>query len=558
MIVKYKTDPKGKFRRKTVKPGITVDEFVRMIQDNLKYDVYAARIDQVVHSLDTVLSNDCEIEFLDIRTQVSKLIYQNSLNLLYIKAVHDLMPDCYVEIETALSKGIYTEIRRDGKIVNVSEKKIEAIQAKMQELVDADLPFNKEVVSRATAIDFLRENDRIERMALLESAPDMEKVKFFSLDGYKDSFYGRMVPSTGYIKRFILTKYRKGILLRFPQPDDPNVIPDLVDEKKLFDAYLEQSEWDELLGVKYVSELNDKVKSGQYEDLIQLSEALHEKKIAQIADMIKRGKKKLILIAGPSSSGKTTFARRLCVQLRVVGLHPLYMGTDDYFVEREQTPKDAHGEPNYEGIEAVDVKLFNSNMNDLLAGKEVDLPTFNFLTGHKEYGKRITKIDPENQPIVIEGIHGLNDDLTAFIPKEEKFKIYISPLTQLNIDMHNRIPATDERMLRRMVRDYQFRGHSAKATINEWPKVRAGEDVNIFPYSDEADVLFNSYHIYEIAVLKKYAEPLLMEIKRGDPEYADASRMLRFLRFFQSIEDDSIIVNNSIIREFIGGSIFVK
>ena len=558
MIVKYKTDPKGKYRQKKVNPGITVDELVRMVQSNLKYDVYAARIDQVVHSLDTVLSTDCEVEFLDIRTQVSKLIYQNSLNLLYIKAAHDILPDCEVEIETALSKGIYTEIRRAGKIVNVSEKKIQMIQDRMEQLVEADLPFNKEVVSRETAIEFLKANNREERMYLIESAPSMEKVKFFSLDGYKDSFYGRMVPSTGYIKRFQLTKYRKGILLRFPQPDDPNVIPPHVDEKKLFDAYLEQSEWDELLGVKYVSELNHKVSKGQYEDLIQLSEALHEKKIAQIADMIKRGKKKLILIAGPSSSGKTTFARRLCVQLRVVGLQPLYMGTDDYFVEREKTPRDEHGEPNYEGLEAVDVKLFNSNMNDLLAGKEVDLPTFNFLTGHKEYGKRITKIDPEIQPIVIEGIHGLNDALTAFIPKEEKFKIYISPLTQLNIDMHNRIPATDERMLRRMVRDYQFRGHSAKDTINAWPKVRAGEDVNIFPYSDEADVLFNSYHIYEIAVLKKYAEPLLKEIKRGDPEYADASRMLRFLRFFQSIDDDSMIVNNSIIREFIGGSIFVK
>ncbi|MBP3815614.1 MAG: nucleoside kinase [Firmicutes bacterium] len=557
MIIKYKTDPKGKYRRKTVEPGITVAQFVDLVKDNLKYDVYAARINQVVDSLDTILSTDSELELLDMRTQVSKLIYQNSLNLIYIKAVDDVCPDCEVEIETALSKGIYTEIKKNGKIVNLSEKKIAAIEERMYQLVEADLPFNREVVSRETAIEFLKANNREERMYLLESVPNMEKVKFYSLDGYKDSFYGSMVPSTKYIKRFKLTKYRKGVLLRFPQPEDPNSIPEHVDEVKLFGAYMEQSEWDELLGVRYVSELNHKVEKGEYEDLIQLSEALHEKKVAQIADMIKRGHKRLILIAGPSSSGKTTFARRLCVQLRVVGLNPLYMGTDDYFVEREETPLDEHGEPNYEGIEAVDVKLFNNNMNDLLAGKEVDLPSFNFLTGHKEYGKRITKIEP-NQPIVIEGIHGLNDDLTKFIPKEEKFKIYISPLTQLNIDMHNRIPATDERMLRRMVRDYQFRGHSAKDTISQWPKVRAGEDVNIFPYSDEADVLFNSYHVYEIAVLKKYAEPLLEEIKQGEPEYADARRMLRFLRFFQSIEDDSMIVNNSIIREFIGGSIFVK
>ena len=557
MIIKYKTDPKGKFKKKTVNPGITVAEFIDLVKDNIQYDIYAARINQTLGKLDTILSTDCELELLDIRTQVSKLIYQNSLNLIFIKALHDILPDCEVEIETALSKGLYTEVRRNGKLVNVSEKKVDAIQERMEQLVKADLPFNREVVSRETAIDFLVSNKREERMKLLASVPNMEKVKFYSLDGYKDSFYGSMVPSTGYIRKFQLTKYRKGILVRFPHPDDPNVIPELVDEVKLFGAYLEQSEWDELLGVKYVADLNHKVETGAFEDLIQLSEALHEKKVAQIADVIKRGKKRMVLIAGPSSSGKTTFAKRLCVQLRVVGLEPLYMGTDDYFVEREQTPKDAHGEPNYEGIDAVDVKLFNSNMNDLLAGKEVDLPTFNFMTGHKEYGSRITKIDP-NQVIVIEGIHGLNDDWTKLIPKEEKFKIYISPLTQLNIDMHNRISATDERMLRRIVRDYQFRGHSAKNTIAQWPKVRAGEDINIFPYSDEADVLFNSYHVYEIAVLKKYAEPLLEEIQPGEPEYADARRMLRFLRFFQSIDDDSMIVNNSIIREFIGGSIFVK
>jgi len=559
MVIKYKVDPKGKYMQKKVTPGITIAEFCEVVKDKLPNDVYAARVNQIIKPLDTILSVDCELELLDIRTQVSKLIYQNSLIFIYLRAAKDVLGyHHHVEIETALSKGIYTEVvNHESKLIRVSEKKIEAIEERMKELVEADLPFNKEVVSKETAIEYLTQQRATERLDLMESAPDSNKIQFYSLDGYRDSFYGLMVPSTGYIKKFALTKYRRGILLRFPQPDNPNVIPPPTDEKKLFEAYLEQSSWDELLGVKYVSDLNHKINNGEYEDLIQLSEALHEKKIAQIADMIKRGKKRLILIAGPSSSGKTTFARRLCVQLRVVGLQPLYMGTDDYFVEREKTPKDEHGEPNYEGIDAVDVKLFNDNMNDLLAGKEVDLPTFNFLTGHKEYGKRITKIEP-TQPIVIEGIHGLNDDLTAFIPKDQKFKIYISPLTQLNIDTHNRIPATDERMLRRMVRDHLFRGHSAKATINAWPKVRAGEDVNIFPFSDDADVLFNSYHVYEIAVLKKYAEPLLKEIGPDEEEFADADRMLRFLQFFRTIEDDSMIVNNSILREFIGGSIFVK
>ena len=273
--------------------------------------------------------------------------------------------------------------------------------------------------------------------------------------------------------------------------------------------------------------------------------------------MITKQKKRIILIAGPSSSGKTTFAQRLCIQLRVHGLKPLYLGTDDYFVEREQTPTDEFGEKDYENLNAVDIDLFNDNMNDLLAGKEVDLPVFNFLTGHKEFGSKKTRIKA-TQPIVIEGIHALNRALTPKIAEEEKFKIYISPLIQLNIDNHNRIVTTDHRMLRRMVRDYKYRGYSAQNTIDSWPKVRAGEDKNIFPFAGEADVVFNSVHLYEISVLKKYAKPLLEEISRDEPEYADAHRMLNFLRFFRTVEDDSAIVNNSILREFIGGSVFVE
>ena len=335
------------------------------------------------------------------------------------------------------------------------------------------------------------------------------------------------------------------------------MIPEYVDECKLYQAFEEQTEWDRLLGVNYVSDLNDKIASDRYRDLIQLSEALHEKKVAQIADMIKQRNKRIVLIAGPSSSGKTTFAMRLCVQLRVNGLDPLYLGTDDYFVEREDTPLDEHGERDYENLSALDTKLFNSNINDLLKGREVDLPSFDFITGKKKFGRRLTKLKPD-QPIVIEGIHGLNERLTEQLPRNEKFKIYVSPLTQLNIDSHNRIPTTDERMLRRLVRDYRFRGHSANDTIKTWPKVRAGEDVNIFPYSGEADVLFNSYHVYEIAVLRKYAEPLLKEIKPEQAEYAEATRILQLLEFFRTIDEDSFIVNNSIIREFIGGSVFVS
>ena len=329
-----------------------------------------------------------------------------------------------------------------------------------------------------------------------------------------------------------------------------------MDEVLLYQVFGETKLWARLMGISYVGDLNEKVESGEYKDIIQISEALHEKKIAQIADMITKQKKRIILISGPSSSGKTTFARRLIVQLRVNGLEPLYLGTDDYFVERSQTPRDEHGEPNYEDITALDLELFNSDMNKLLSGEEVDIPTFDFLNGTKVFGRRITRAKA-GHPILIEGIHGLNRQLTEDIPDEEKFKIYISPLTQLNIDEHNRIPTTDARMLRRLVRDYLFRGHTAQSTIRAWPKVRRGEDKNIFPYNGEADVFFNSEHIYELSVLKKYAEPLLLQITRQEPEYGEAVRMLKYLQFFKTIEDDSVIANNSIIREFIGGSIFV-
>ena len=554
MRVKLRTEPRGDYENIDVMTGTSVKEIADDLADRLPYTVIAAKVDNHIEDLDFVLEEPCKVELLDIRTQAANLIYQYSLSLIYLKAVKDTLGYYVrVEIQNSLNKGLYTEIKTKEP---VTEEQVQAVENRMRELVDADLPFIKTVVDRDEAIRIIKEDGRTEKLRLLSETLGIKQVKFYTLDGYRNFFYGLMAPSTGYIKYFQLMKYRRGVLLRFPHPSAPDRIPDYVDEVKLYQAFGEQTRWDALLGVNYVADLNDKIESGEYKELIQLSEALHEKKIAEIADMIKTQKKRLVLIAGPSSSGKTTFARRLCIQLRVNGLKPLYMGTDDYFVEREDTPLDEKGEKDFENLDALDIDLFNRNMNDLLAGKKVDLPEFDFMTGHKVFGKRITSIDP-SQPIVIEGIHGLNGKLTEFIPDGEKFKIYISPLTQLNIDMHNRIPTTDERMLRRMVRDYLYRGHSAQSTINQWPKVRAGEDKNIFPYSGEADVLFNSYHVYEISVLKKYAEPLLRKIAPDEEEYAEAVRMLKFLRFFRTIEDDSIIVNNSIIREFIGGSIFV-
>ena len=554
MRIQLKKELRGQFEEITVERGITIEEIYKGIKDELSYTVLAARVNNKIERLEHRLYNDCRVELLDMRTQEANLIYQNSLCLIYLKAIEDVLGKVDVDIENAINKGLYTEIKSS---VPVTAKDIKKIENRMKQLVKADIPFVREKLTKEEAEAVFVETGCPEKAELLCENQHLRKIPFYSLDGCRDFFYGLMVPSTGYIQYFQLMKYRRGVLLRFPHPSNPNVIPEYVDEKMLYKTFGEQSRWGKLMGINYVSDLNRKIEEGKFKELIQLSEALHERRIVEIADMITRQKKRIILIAGPSSSGKTTFAQRLCIQLRVNGLQPLYMGTDDYFVERENTPLDEFGEKNYENLDAVDIHLFNQNINDLLEGKTVDMPTFNFITGHKEFGKRLTSIK-SSQPIVIEGIHALNEDLTRELPAEQKFKIYISPLTQLNIDSHNRVVTTDHRMLRRMVRDYKYRGHSAQSTIASWPKVRAGEDKNIFPYSNEADVLFNSVHLYEICVLKKYAKPLLEAITPEEPEYSDAVRMLNFLRFFKTVDDDSAIVNNSILREFIGGSVFAE
>lgn len=531
----------------------TIEDLYMTYKEEFPYKVLAAKVNNRVTELNEKIKDGSKIEFLDMRNQTANLIYQHSLILLFLKSAEDVLGPVEIVIENAINQGIYATLNLEKSI---AEEKVAEIERQMHKLVDEKIPFVREELDKDAAIARFEEMGCPEKKYLLEENPESRKVPFYSLAGYRDFFYGLMVPSTEYLDKFELMKYKNGVLLRLPQPSMPDRVPPFNDEKMLYKTFGEQTKWGKLMGIDYVPDLNYKVGQGKAKELIQLSEALHERKIIEIADMITKQRKKIVLIAGPSSSGKTTFAQRLCIQLRVNGLEPLYMGTDDYFVERVDTPLDENGERNYEDLEAVDVKLFNDNMNDLLAGKEVDLPTFDFITGTKQYGKRITSIK-ENQLIVIEGIHALNDALTAQIPKENKFKIYISPLTQLNIDSHNRIVTTDHRMLRRLVRDYKYRGHTAQSTISSWPKVRAGEDKNIFPFSNEADVIFNSSNLYEICVLKKYAQPLLENIKPEEPEYADAARLLNFLRFFKTIDDDSIIVNDSILREFIGGSVFV-
>jgi uridine kinase len=550
--VRLRTDPRAPFEKISVRKGVSLSELANARQSALPYRILAAKVNGQIRELNKTIEAPGDITLLDMRVNAVNLMYQRSLSLLYLKAIRDVLGKSDVFLGNSLNKGIYTVIRRGTQL---SGEELRDIDRRMRALVLADLPFVKEIVDRETALAHLREDGSSGKIRLLEGATDFEWVAFYALDGFRNYFYGQMLPSAGYIEHFELRAYRNGVLLRFPHPSKPDEIPPYTDEKKLYAAFGEANRWGELLGISMAADLNERAEGDRAVEMIQLSEALHEKSIAGIADRIAKEDKHLILIAGPSSSGKTTFARRLCIQLKVIGLDPLWLGTDDYFVDREDSPVDAFGEKNFEDIEAIDTALFSDNMNALLRGETADLPRYDFHEGKKRFGERVTE-GKAGQRIVIEGIHALNGRLTAGIDDREKFKIYISPLTALNIDEYNRIPTTDVRLLRRMVRDARTRGNDAKKTIATWPSVRAGEDRNIFPFSGEADVLFNSAHIYEIAVLKKYATPLLGAIAETEEEYSEAYRLKRFLQFFKTIANDDAIVNNSILREFIGGSIF--
>ena len=552
--IRLKTGPGRKVEKIHLDKPVTGETLVKQYAGDVEYRILAMKVGNVLQELTSVLECDCDVELLDMRNHGANLTYQRSVSLIYLKAVKDVLGDVHVEIDNSLNKGIYTEIRMPDA---VKEQQVREVAARMQQLIDADIPIKKIILDKKSAISFFMESGLRKKAQLLTQTPQVEELVCYELDGYRNSFYGPMVPSTGYIEHFELKKYHRGVILRFPYPSAPDRIPEYVDERKLCSAFGESKKWHRLLDVAYLCDLNEKIETDKFKETVLLSEALHEKKIAEIADEICKEHKRIVLLAGPSSSGKTTTARRLCVQLKVNGMDPLYLGTDDYFVERYQTPLDENGEPDYENLGAVDIELFNDNMNGLLEGRVVDLPEFDFIEGKKIFGKRLTQLDP-NRPIVIEGIHALNPELTKYIDDAWKYRIYISPFVQLNMDYHSRMHTTDARMIRRMVRDYKYRGKSAEATIDEWPKVRKGEDKNIFPYNGTADVLFNSALSYEFGILKKYAEPLLKNIGSDKPQYSEAQRLLHMLQYVKSYNDDSVVPNNSILREFIGGSIFVE
>lgn len=550
ITVKY---PDGYTRESEAEAGITPQQLAERHPEHCPYQVLACSVNNVSERLTVPLKEDCELELLDMRSPYGNMCYQSSLSLLYLEAVHHVFgKDTRVTIANSLSKGLYTIIHSPG----VTDESVRKISERMKKSVSVDLTIAEKRIGRQEMLDYVKDDRDSYEYRLVNTAEDLQECLLVQAGEESGFSYCHLVPSAGYLKLFDVRRYRNGVLLRFPHYLHPDVVPPYAEQKQMYEAFSEETHWENLMNVRFVADLNQMVLTDNYRELIMLSEALHEKKVAEIAEMIHASQRRIILIAGPSSSGKTSFAKRLCIQLRVIGLKPLYLGTDDYFIDREDLIPDKNGEVDYESLSAVDVNLFAEQMNDLLAGKKVDIPSFDFIEGKKIYGKRITSVE-EGQPIVIEGIHGLNPAMTTGIDDAEKFKIYISPLTQLNIDMHHRIPTTDARMLRRMVRDYRTRGRSAAQTIHDWPDVRAGEEVYIFPYNSEADVFFNSQCLYELAVLKKYAEPLLKEIPADTPEYSEAQRMLGFLSFFVAIEDDSAIANNSILREFIGGSILV-
>jgi uridine kinase len=540
----------------THEKGLSLLTIAQELQSRYLSPIVAFKLNNELHDLSFVPESGGKLMPIDLSVEDGVRIYSRSLTLVLIKAASDLFPNCKVRIEHSLSKGIYGEIDFENK-QPFTEKECAQIARKMREIIQSDLPIAKETVPLAQAIAHFERQGQLDKVRLFrfKQTPEVHLCHCADFTGY---FYGYMLPSTGYLRQFELKYYLHGFILLFPGVSDPTAVPEFVEQRKLARVFYEFERWGKILEVGDVGSLNLQIAAGKGGELVRIAEALHEKKIAQIADMIAKDRERIrtILIAGPSSSGKTTFAQRLSVQLRVNGLKPISISIDDFFVDRRDTPIGPDGLPDFESLDAIDVRLFNQCLTSLIHGVPVQLPQYNFQQGQREWRPQPIQISAD-QPIIIEGIHGLNDKLTADIPKHNKFKIYVSALTQLNIDDHNRIPTTDNRIIRRIVRDNQFRGHDALTTIGLWPMVRRGEEKHIFPYQEEADVMFNSALVYELAVLKHYAEPLLEKITTAVPEYTEAKRLLKFLSYFMPL-DDSEVPPNSIIREFIGNSCFVK
>lgn len=526
------------------------ERVIEVLKEECTSNTIACICNNEIKSLNHEIKKDSKIEFLDISNADGMRIYIRGLLYVMSKAFEELYPKAEVGVEYQLSNSMFCTIKN----MEITDELLEEVHKKMQEIVDKNIPIIKKQFTKQEAEEIYKNVDTVKGRLQLENK-SKKKFSLYYCEDYFNYFYGVMPISTGYMKIFDIQKYSNGFLIRYPSKKDITKVPEFVDNKKLLQALNDYEKIHKVLNIETLTKLNKAIREGKAKDIVMLDEALHEKKISRIADSIAEKKDvKMVLIAGPSSSGKTTFAQRLGLQLQLNGLKPVTISVDNYFVEREQTPLDSDGKYDFEAIEAVDMKLLNEHIERLLNGEEVEMPTFNFTTGSKEYKGNKVKLGKDDI-IVMEGIHCLNDRLTAQIPRNKKFKVYISALTVLNIDEFNRISTTDSRLIRRIVRDSNFRSYSAIHTLKMWDSVNRGELKNIFPFQEEADAMFNTSLIYEICVLKKYALPQLEEIDNRSIEFSEAKRIREFLKYFEDIPD-KLVPTNSLLREFIGGGDF--
>ena len=535
--------------------GISLLDVYSGFDLDMPYGPVSARVNNKVESLNFRIYNNKDVEFLDITSSSGMRTYIRSLCFVLCKAVEDLYPSGSIALEHPVSKGFYCQLKLDRSI---GLDDVQRIKQRMKEIIADNLPFERFEKHTTEVVELFRQKGMDDKVHLLETSGNLYSY-YYTLGNTIDYYYGSLLPSTGYIHLFDLVKYYDGLLLQVPNRQNPQKLEEIVKQEKMLEVFKEHRRWNQILGVSTVGDFNKACIAGHATELINVSEALQEKRISQIADEIfNRGQKgcpvKLILISGPSSSGKTTFSKRLSVQLMANGLRPYPVSLDDYFVNRVDTPKDENGNYDYESLYTLDLDFFNQQLKALLNGEEVELPRFNFSTGIREMSGKRLKLD-ENMILILEGIHALNPELTPHIPAESKFKIYVSALTTILLDNHNYIPTTDNRLLRRIIRDFKYRGYSAEDTISRWPRVRAGEDKWIFPYQENADVMFNSALLFELAIIKDYAEPILRTVPNDRPEYSEAYRLRKFLEFFVPLQDKEL-PPTSLLREFLGGSSF--
>ena len=534
-----------------VNVGSTLSEVFSASELKMDHGPVCARVNNKVQGMHYRLYNDKDVEFLDMRSGSGSRTYTRTLFFICCKAINDLYGNVEVRIDIPVSKGYYVHVKL-GRDITADD--VARIRCRMQEIIDADTPIRRHMVTAEEAIRLFSEKGDMSKVKLLKGQGKLYTV-YYQIDDFIDYFYGALLTSTSEVYLFDLVAYSDGMLLRVPSREDPGQLCPMPRQQKMFDVFKEHHEWQNIIGLRTVGDLNDAVDKGFATDIINVNEALQEKKIARIADQIAaRHDVKLVLLAGPSSSGKTTTCKRLSIQLLTCGLKPLQISLDDYFIDRDKTPLDANGEYDYESIHALNIALINEQFNALFKGEEIELPRYNFQAGKSEKSGKRLKLGP-NDIVVVEGIHALNPELTAQIPEQQKFRVYVSALTTILLDEHNYIPTTDNRLLRRIIRDYKYRGVSAQESIHRWPSVRAGEERWIFPYQENADAMFNSAMLYELAVIKQQAEPLLEQVPENCEEYAEAHRLLKFLRYFHAISYRQL-APTSLLREFLGGSSF--